>query len=141
MIRRRFPSLAAAAALVALSLTQGAAAAPLDYSPGVLEQHLEADEVVLLDFRASWGLTCAEQADVLEHLRQEHPAFARAITFIDVDWDTWGESRMADGLRVTRRSTLIVLKGDREIGRLVAVTDEREIRRLLEAALASATSA
>jgi len=43
-------------------------------------------------------------------------------------------------LATPRRSTLVALKGEQELGRLVAVTDRAEIQALLDTALTAATA-
>ena len=47
---------------------------------------------------------------------------------------------MADRLKIPRRSTLVVLKGKGEVGRIVADTSERNIKKLMDAALAAETA-
>lgn len=141
MNRRRFLSLAALSALLPALPAPARADGHLHYTPDVLRSHLAAGEVVLLSFRAEWENTCQQQARIIDRLRAENPAYAHAVTLIDVDWDIWGESRLASRLNVPRRSTLLVLKGDHEVDRLIASTEEAEIRALLDAALAAATAA
>lgn len=115
--------------------------APLVYEPGVLAQRLDAGETVFLDFKASWCTTCAAQTRVLDKLKAENPAYLKHVTFIDVDWDTFGRSQMVARMRIPRRSTLVVLKGDEELGRLVADTREEKIRALMDTALDAAQAA
>lgn len=106
------------------------------YSPSVWTSARDAGGVVVLNFRASWSLTCQMKADILTALTAENPAYARLI-FIEVDWDTFGPSNMAQKLRVTRNSTLVVTKGGKEIARLEAEPYERKIRKLLDQAVAA----
>lgn len=136
MKRRAFIALAAGTT-ASLALPTLTLAAPLDFQPGMLQERLDAGETVFLDFKASWCGTCRAQERVLTKLKEENPAYEANITFINVDWDTYGQSRMAEKLRIPRRSTLVVLKGKDEIGRLVADTAERNIRKLMDAALAA----
>ncbi|TNF17499.1 MAG: thioredoxin [Rhodobacteraceae bacterium] len=136
MQRRAFLILGAAAATLPL----GAGAAPLQYQPGMLQRRLDAGETLFLDFTASWCSTCRAQQKVLSKLKQETPAYEANITFIDIDWDTYGRSQMATRMKIPRRSTLVVLKGDDELGRIVAETREDRIRALLDIALNAATS-
>jgi len=113
-------------------------AAPVDFKPGVVNDALAAGQTVFLDFKASWCTTCAAQEKVLTKLKAENPAYESNITFVNVDWDTYGRSTFAQRLNIPRRSTLVVLKGDSEIGRLVAETREDRIKALLDAALNAA---
>ncbi|WP_136634423.1 thioredoxin family protein [Pseudooceanicola onchidii] len=136
MDRRAFLTLTAAG----LALPTLAAAAPLDFKPGLVEDRLAAGETVFLDFKASWCSTCAAQERVLDKLKAENPAYEQIITFVNVDWDTYRKAQFTQRLRIPRRSTLVVLKGDAEIGRLVAETRESSIRDLLDAAVAAASA-
>lgn len=138
MQRRDFLILGAAGATL-LPLT--AAAEALDYKPGLLQQRLDAGETLFLDFTASWCSTCRAQGRVIEKLKAENPAYAANITFIAIDWDIYGRSQMATRMRIPRRSTLVVLKGDEELGRVIAETREAPIRALMDRALEAATTA
>ena len=144
MKRRQFIA-TGAAALLTLPLVPAALRAqdlpaPLDYVPGVITERLNAGETIFLDFKADWCTTCAAQTRVMDKLKAENPAYLDNITFIEVDWDTYGRSQMAARMRIPRRSTLVVLKGDDELGRLVADTREEKIRALMYTALAAATT-
>lgn len=137
MDRRTFLLTASAAA--GLPLT--ARAAPLDYAPGLLRERLEAGDTVFLDFKASWCGTCRAQERVITALKAANPAYEANVTFINVDWDTYGQSQLAQRLKIPRRSTLVVMKGTEELGRIVAETREARIKSLMDTALNAATSA
>ena len=137
MDRRTFLITAAAAS----ALPQIGAASALEYSPGLLKERLNAGETVFLDFKASWCGTCRAQGRVINALKEANPAYEQNITFIDVDWDTYGKAQITQSMRIPRRSTLVVLKGDDELGRIVAETRESRIKELLDTALSAATSA
>ncbi|NIN77063.1 MAG: thioredoxin [Planctomycetales bacterium] len=115
-------------------------ATPLNYKEGLLKTHLAKGETVFLDFKASWCTTCAAQERVINALKDENPAYETAITFIDVDWDTYGRSQLVKDMNIPRRSTLVVLRGEEELGRIVAGTSKKEIKALMDTALAAATS-
>ncbi|MGY3438761.1 MULTISPECIES: thioredoxin family protein [unclassified Marinovum] len=137
MLRRDFLILGAAS-LATLPLS--ASAAPLDYMPGMLQDRLDNGETLFLDFKASWCSTCRAQEKVLTKLKADNPAYEANITFINIDWDLYGASQMAVRMKIPRRSTLVVLKGDDELGRIVAQTREEKIRELMDLALNAATS-
>lgn len=140
MKRRDFLVLTAAtAATTAVPLA--ARAAPLDYQPGLLQPRLNAGETVFLDFKADWCGTCRAQERVINALKTANPAYEANITFINVDWDVYGRSQLVSRMKIPRRSTLVVLKGDDELGRIVADTREDKIRDLMDIALQSATAA
>ena len=136
MNRRDF-LIATAAVTLALPVAAHAAA---DYTPELLRAELAAGKTVFLDFMASWCSTCAAQERVISALRKENPAYDRAISFINVDWDQWADGELVRQLNIPRRSTLVVLKGERELGRIVAGTARDEIKALMDLALQAATS-
>ncbi|WP_293441364.1 thioredoxin family protein [Planktotalea sp.] len=117
-----------------------ALASAVNYVPGLLKKHQAAGDTVFLDFTASWCGTCRAQGRVLESLKAENPAYDQNIVFIDVDWDTYGNSVMADRLKIPRRSTLVAMKSKKEIGRIIADTSKRNIKKLVDAALGAATA-
>lgn len=135
MKRRHFIALSAAASLAPFSLH---AAEPLQYTPGAAEAAMDAGKVVLLDFWASWCSTCAAQERVLAELKAENPAYVENIVFFVVDWDKHGKGDLSKALKIPRRSTLVALKGREELGRIVAGTSKRDIKALLDMALAAA---
>ena len=135
MKRRDFMALGAAAVLSA-----GAAwAEPLNYTEGLAKAHLAKGEVVFLDFKADWCSTCAAQERAITALMAENPEYAEKITFINVDWDQFGRSDLVKELRIPRRSTLVALQGDAEIGRIVADTKKSTIKALMDQALAASS--
>lgn len=108
------------------------------YSPGLAEAAMDAGEVVILDFWASWCSTCAAQERVIARLMAENPDYASKVRFIVVDWDQYGEGELSRAVNIPRRSTLVALKGRKEIARIVAGTGKAEIKALFDAALAAA---
>lgn len=134
MNRRDF-LIATSAAAVTLAMPLAANAAARDYSPALLASELAAGKTVFLDFKASWCSTCAAQERVITALMADNPAYAASISFINVDWDQWGDAPIVTQMNIPRRSTLVVLKGDAELGRIVAQTGRAEIKALMDTAL------
>ena len=136
MNRREFVMLTAAG----LTVPSLAHAAPRAYTPGLVDAELAAGKTLFLDWRASWCSTCAAQQRVLAALKAENPAYEREITFIDIDWDAFKGDEITKRFNIPRRSTLVVVKGERELGRLVAQTGKDQIKALMDTALAAAVA-
>lgn len=134
MERRAFLALSAAATLVPMA---GHAAETLNYTPGLVKERLAAGETVFVDFKADWCTTCRAQERVIGALRAENADYDTAITFINVDWDEFGRGTLAQELNIPRRSTLVVMKGDAELGRVVARTSRGDIQALMDLALSA----
>jgi len=126
--------------ILAASALPAAALADVDYTPGLVTAELDAGKTVFLDFAAVWCTTCAAQKRVIEALKSENPAYEQHISFIRVDWDQYRRAEITKSLRIPRRSTLVVLKGDQELGRIVAGTSRTQIKQLMDIALGAATA-
>ncbi len=130
MKRRTFM---AATLLSASLLPLSASAADIvDYSPGLIETALAEGKTVFVDYSATWCTTCARQARVIDALRAADPRYDAAMTFVKVDWDTYKQHDVTVLRNIPRRSTLIVLRGEEELGRIVAGTSEAQIKGLME---------
>ncbi len=134
MKRRDFLALSAAT----LALPRAALASATAYAPGLVDERLAAGETVFLDFKASWCGTCKAQEKVINALKAEDPAYEANITFINVDWDDYAKDDLTRRLQIPRRSTLVVLRGDEELGRVVAETSRDGIKALMDTALKAA---
>lgn len=137
MKRRNFLQLAAAAGLMPLAAS---AAATLRYQPGVVEALLAEGKTVFVDFYTTWCVTCRAQGRAIEALRAENPAYDQAMVFVKIDWDIYAGSAIAAKYSIPRRSTLLVLKGDKELGRNVAGTSKAAIKALMDIGLNAAQS-
>lgn len=136
MKRRTFLAAATCAPLVPLA----ARANSIWYAPGLINERLDAGETLFVDFFADWCGTCQAQSRVINALWEENPAYLENITFIKVDWDTYGRSELSMSMNIPRRSTLVAIAPDRtEIGRLVAQTGRDDIKGLMDQALSVAT--
>ena len=139
MKRRTFLSTLAASAALPSLLRAGSAS--VDYAPGVIENALAEGKTLFVDYAADWCSTCARQERIINALREANPDYDKHVMFVRVDWDDYGNKPVSQSRRIPRRSTLLVLKGDQELGRIVAGTSEAEIKALLDTALKAATSA
>lgn len=133
-MKRRGVILGATAAFFALSLP-AAASGWVEYREGVIENALASGKTVFVDYWASWCSTCRAQERRIEQLRGDDPAYDRAMTFVRVNWDDYARKPVTTSRNIPRRSTLLVLKGDRELGRIVAGTGTAQIRELMDKGL------
>lgn len=124
-----------ATAAVALTPITALAAGFIDYKPGAIEAALAEGKTVFVDYSAPWCGTCKRQERVIDALRAADPAYDAALTFIKVDWDTYKNHEVTVFREIPRRSTLIVLRGEDELGRVVAGTSETQIKELLDTGL------
>ncbi len=108
-----------------------------DYSAGDIQTALANSETVFVDYSAEWCGTCKRQERVINQLRSQNPAYNKAITFIRVDWDLYRSDDVTTNRNIPRRSTLLVLRGDKELGRIVAGTSVSDIRTLMDLGLAA----
>jgi thiol-disulfide isomerase/thioredoxin len=135
MDRRRFMLTAAAAVAATPAL------AAKTYKKGLVETELAAGKTVFVDFYTDWCTTCRSQQATLRKLKKANPAYEANITFVRVDWDQHANSKLARSLNIPRRSTLVALKGDKELGRIVAGTKMEDIQALMDKALAASQTA
>ena len=121
----------------ALAVTPAVAFAAgfVDYAPGVIDTALKDGKTVFVDFSATWCGTCKRQERVINALRAADPAYDAAMTFVKVDWDTYNSHAVTTSRGIPRRSTLLVLRGDAELGRIIAGTGESQIKALLDKGL------
>ncbi len=136
MYRRTF--LASAAALTVAGPVL--ANTGVSYTPGLVRDELAAGKTVFVDFYTDWCTTCRSQERTIKALLAENPAYEKNVSFVAVDWDVHSNSDLAKSLNIPRRATLVVLQGDKELGRIVAGTSKGEIKALMDVALGAATA-
>jgi thioredoxin 1 len=112
-------------ALPALALTG------TKFTPAGLADAQKAGKAVLVEVGAPWCPTCKAQAPILGKLlgTDKFKSFVK----LDIDFD----SQKADlkTLGVQQQSTLIVYKGDKEVGRSTGDTNPASIEALMAKAL------
>jgi len=117
----------------ALLLTSAALAHAIEFQPysaAALAAAQKADKPVALQFHADWCPTCRAQDKVLQALKAE-PGLN--VTVFKVNYDT--EKDLKRQYKIQTQSTIVVLRGDKERGRLVGDTTEAGIRTALKSAL------
>ena len=120
-------------ALISMSVLTSAALAgeKATFDKAAFEAAQRAGKPILVEIAASWCPTCKAQAPILGALRGE-PRFKDLVT-ITVDFDS--QKPVVNSFKAQMQSTLIVFRGDKEVGRLVGDTRRESIEALLTKAL------
>ena len=101
------------------------------FTPAALADAQKTGKPVLVEVHAPWCPTCKAQAPILDKLLGSEKF--KAFQILAVDFDS--QKTDLNALKVNMQSTLIVYKGDKEMGRSVGVTDAAAIEALLAKAL------
>jgi|TARA_B110000259_G_C13950520_1_gene376573 thioredoxin 1 len=101
------------------------------YTPGLIKERLSAGETLFVDYSATWCSTCKRQEKILNVIRKNNSFYDEKMTFVKIDWDTYKDHEVTSSRNIPRRSTLLVLRGNEEIGRIIAGTDPKEIELLM----------
>jgi len=116
---------------LALLLSGVVSAAEQPFSSQAFVQLQQQRSPILVFVHADWCPTCNRQAIILSELFKKEEF--KAIEVLRVDFDK--QKSVLNDFGVTYQSTLIVFRGDRELGRSTADTDKRRIANLLREAL------
>lgn len=100
------------------------------YTAATLAAAQKADKPVALHFHADWCPTCRAQTKVLQELQSGQ---GLNLTILVANYDT--EKALKRRFNVNVQSTLVVLKSQKEVGRLVGDTTPDGIRTALKSAL------
>ena len=119
-----------AAAFLVLAGASAHALEVKPYTAAALAEAQKADKPVALHFRADWCPTCRAQDKVLEQLKSE-PGLD--LTVLAVNYDTEKDLKMQYQIRT--QSTLVVLRGQKEVGRSLNDTSAAGIRAALKTGL------
>jgi thioredoxin 1 len=135
MQRRDFLILTAA---VSLAAPMAFAADANIYSPELVAAELAAGKTVVLDFTASWCVSCQSQGRAIRALRDENPAYDKTITVVDVDWDTYKKTELTEKYGITNRGSLVFLRGDKVIAQTYSHSSKADLKAMLDQAAAAA---
>jgi thiol-disulfide isomerase/thioredoxin len=121
-------------AIAAIGYSTFAAADFAAFDKKKFEGLVKSNATVVVHTHEWWCPTCRVQANVLQALQKE-PKFAN-VTLLRAS--AGGDRETLEPMKVTSRSIILVFSGGKEVGRLNWVTDEAQIRALLEQAVAQA---
>jgi thiol-disulfide isomerase/thioredoxin len=116
---------------LALSSFAASAAETNPYSAEAFNEAQKAGKSILVHINAPWCPVCQAQKPILAELAAE-PKFKNLVVF-EVDFDNQKDAVRA--FNAQSQSTLIVFKGEMEIGRSVGDTHQKSIAALLASAL------
>ena len=135
MQRRDFMLLTAA---VTLATPMAFAANATVYSPELVAAELAAGKTVVLDFTASWCISCQSQGRAIRALRDANPAYDKTITVVDVDWDTYKNPALTEKYGITSRGSLVFLRGDKVITQTYTHSSKADLKAMFDQAAAAA---
>ena len=121
--------------LSALPMVAQAGPGFVTYQPGTVKAAIAKGKTTLLFYKSTYWGTCARQNRVLKKLRASYPEYNKSITFVLIDWDTYKTHDVTTSRSIPRRSTMVLIKGGKEVKRLVAETSEQKIKALLDSAV------
>lgn len=126
MIRRQ--ALAALLALVAAPLAH---AAGMPFEQSAFDTARRSGKPVLVMVHADWCPTCRKQDPAVQDLLKQSEFSGIQLLVVDFDM----QDDVLKALRVTKQSTLILYKGDREVSRSTGETRPEAIAQMLRKAL------
>lgn len=117
--------------VLALSLVAAfaipAAAAEQPYTPEAFAAAQKAGKPILVAVHATWCPICKQQIPILDRLSKDGKF--KDMTILRVDFDD--QKPVVREFGVQKQSTLIVFKGDKEVGRSTGETKAEPIEALL----------
>lgn len=128
MLTRRAALMIAAGLPLALALP---AAANEKFTEAALEAAQKAGKPILIEIAAAWCPVCWAQKPIIEGLAKNEKF--KDFVFLKMDFDT--QKAELRKLKGQRQSTLIVFKGDKEVGRSIGDTNPQSVEALLAKAL------
>jgi thioredoxin 1 len=129
--RRRVAAVALLFASALLASLAPAVAAEQNFTPQAFDAAQKAGKSIIVHVYAPWCPTCRAQEPTVRRVEAD-PKFADVVMF-RVDFDS--QKSALRTLKTNRQSTIIVFKGDKEVGRSVGVTDPAAISALLAKSL------
>lgn len=137
LTRRATLGAAFSAVMMFAGVNVASAADTVEYTPGVVKNALSQGKTVFIDYTTHWCTTCASQKRTINALRDANAAYNEMV-FVRVDWDVYSREEISTKYKIPRRSTLLVLNGDNELGRIVAGTSKAQIKALMDKGLSAA---
>jgi thioredoxin 1 len=112
-----------------LLLVSSIAQAAQPFSADGFQAAQRSNKSILVDVTAPWCPTCKAQRPVIAALEKSNPQ----LVVMEIDFDTSKDLLRKFGVQT--QSTLIVYKGDKEVGRSTGVTDATAVSNMVKKAL------
>ena len=119
------------AAALLLTSTASLAAEPRPYDASAFKAAQAANKPILVEIHADWCTECKVQSRILNKLSDQAPY--NSVVRLRVDYDK--QKDVVKEFKARKQSTLVVFKGDKELGRAVGITSEDKIRALVDKAI------
>lgn len=91
------------------------------------KEEIEKEDLVLVDFYATWCMPCSMQAEVLEKISKSRQA---NFNIVKVNVDNAPLTSMEYGIQSI--PTMVIFKGNRLVKKIVGYTEEDEILSVME---------
>lgn len=132
--RRSVLTLAAAAFATGILVAPAWALVTTPFTQAAFDAAKAAGKPVLVEVSAPWCPTCKAQKPILAELKAM-PKF-KDLVILEVDFDR--QKDVLRGLKVQTQSTLVVFKGDKEVGRSTGDTKKESIEALIAKSVGAA---
>lgn len=130
--RRKFLA-TTAIGVATVTMPFAAQAKTVSYSNETFDEFISSGKTFLMGVHAQWCSTCDRQKRVINALRAQGEPY-QSMTMLAVDWDENRKNPLIGKYNVPRRSTLIMFKNGKEVGRIVAGTSTSDIQALIDKA-------
>lgn len=124
---KKFNHIAAVTSMIFSLSSMSHARETSPYSESALLNDQAGGKTVVLDFHADWCSTCKAQKSALESVLDKENF--KGVTAYTVNFDK--EEQLKNKFHIHKQSTLVVLKGDKEMARRTGVTDQADIQKLI----------
>jgi thioredoxin 1 len=129
--RRRLAIFAFGVGSALLACAAPASAASQNFTQEAFAAAQKAGKPIIVHVYAPWCPTCRAQEPAMQRVESD-PNYA-GVAMFRVDFDS--QKNALKTLKANRQSTIIVFKGDKEVGRSIGVTDPGAISALAAKAL------
>lgn len=103
----------------------------IEYREKRVEEAKTNESVYVLHFYAEWCSVCLAQKRAMQKLEADKDLSNLKVFLVDFDF----ERKMKNAFNVERQSTMVLMRGQQEIARSLAITDKDKIAEFLKKGL------